>query len=549
MPIRLFEEDSRPSCVNRGIIIAIGSILIFTGYASLWVWRSQLQPLDVLRCAQPPVLAPSDIYADATQFLSVDYHNHSIGLLSGAIQIPTESYDDLSLDPAEDPRFKALGTFQTYLARHFPRTWMHVEKVNSYGLLFTLPGSDPGLKPVLLMAHQDVVPVNPITLYQWNHPPYSGYYDGEFIWGRGSSDTKNSVIGILEATENLLQQAWQPKQGVLISFGFDEELGGYRGAKSLAEKITSRYGPDSIDFIVDEGTGLSYEFGALFALPATAEKGYVDIKTIVETPGGHSSTPPDHSGIGFAAQVVTELEGTKLFEPSLDKYHPLISELSCFATYSPDVDTHTRKKWLSLASSEDERQSLAKEFSSDRFQRSSIITTQAVDVIGGGVKVNALPEVVEVTTNYRINLDSSVSSVLDRYIEIAALVAKRNGLGLLRNNETLITPTDNGALKVSSRQSLEPVPSSPTSGRIWDLIGGITRHVYEDLLGMGPLYFSPSLISGNTDTRHYLNLTRSIYRYTPMLDTGINIHTVDEHISADGHIALVMWYYEFLQVV
>jgi Gly-Xaa carboxypeptidase len=65
----------------------------------------------------------------------------------------------------------------------------------------------------------DVVPVDPTTVHQWTHPPYSGYFDGEFllypsardthlplslsgkrIWGRGSSDDKSGLIGILQVS-------------------------------------------------------------------------------------------------------------------------------------------------------------------------------------------------------------------------------------------------------------------------------------------------------------------------------------------------------------
>jgi len=51
-------------------------------------------------------------------------------------------------------------------------------KVNTYGLLYEWKGSDDSLKPLLLVAHQDVVPVDPDTIDEWTYPPYSGYYDG-----------------------------------------------------------------------------------------------------------------------------------------------------------------------------------------------------------------------------------------------------------------------------------------------------------------------------------------------------------------------------------
>jgi len=66
----------------------------------------------------------------------------------------------------------------------------------------------------------DVVPVEPSTVSQWTHPPYSGHFDGEHVpdstefanlrttgesvWGRGSSDDKSGLIGILFVLVSLI---------------------------------------------------------------------------------------------------------------------------------------------------------------------------------------------------------------------------------------------------------------------------------------------------------------------------------------------------------
>lgn len=65
----------------------------------------------------------------------------------------------------EDPRFDIMGDLHGYLEKTFPRVWatLDVETVQKWGLLLTWKGSDDKLKPVVLMAHQDVVPVNPST--------------------------------------------------------------------------------------------------------------------------------------------------------------------------------------------------------------------------------------------------------------------------------------------------------------------------------------------------------------------------------------------------
>ena len=72
-----------------------------------------------------------------------------------------------------------------------------VTKVNTYGLHYEWTGSNPSLKPLLLTAHQDVVPVEPATINEWKYPPYSGHFDGENVWGRGSEDDKSGLIGIM----------------------------------------------------------------------------------------------------------------------------------------------------------------------------------------------------------------------------------------------------------------------------------------------------------------------------------------------------------------
>ena len=54
-----------------------------------------------------------------------------------------------------------------------------------------------GKKVSLVIVNKDVVPVNPESIDEWTHPPFSGYYDGERVWGRGSSDDKSGLIGLM----------------------------------------------------------------------------------------------------------------------------------------------------------------------------------------------------------------------------------------------------------------------------------------------------------------------------------------------------------------
>ena len=91
--------------------------------------------------------------------------------LAQSLQFQTISYEDRSRLDGE--KFLAL---HDYLEETFPRVHSEIErrKINEYSLLYTWQGSDQDLNPAVLMAHTDVVPVEPGTEEDWNHPAYYG---------------------------------------------------------------------------------------------------------------------------------------------------------------------------------------------------------------------------------------------------------------------------------------------------------------------------------------------------------------------------------------
>ena len=153
--------------------------------------------------------------------------------LSQAVQHRTESYDDLPLDPT-DSRFDKHYAFASFLESEFPKVFdaLSHETVNTHAHLFTWKGSEASLKPVLLMAHTDTVPVLEATLGAWTYDPFAGQITvdgtaetpGTWLWGRGVSDCKNSLMGILGAVERLVTEGFKPERTIVLSFGFDEEV-------------------------------------------------------------------------------------------------------------------------------------------------------------------------------------------------------------------------------------------------------------------------------------------------------------------------------------
>src|SRR5678816_3650729 len=173
---------------------------------------------------------------------------------------------------------------------------MSRDELASRTLVYTWPGSDPSLAPVVLMAHQDVVPVTPGTEGAWKHPPFSGAVADGAVWGRGSVDDKGSLIGTFEAIETLAKAGFRPKRTVIVVSGGDEEVVG-QGARAAAAWLAAR--KIKAEFVLDEGlvviTDNPISRGKL-AVIGTAEKGYATLRVTAPAPGGHSSAPPADGG-------------------------------------------------------------------------------------------------------------------------------------------------------------------------------------------------------------------------------------------------------------
>lgn len=451
-----------------------------------------------------------------------------------------------------------------------------VEHVNRLGLIYTFQGVDTTRKPILFTAHQDVVPIDDPS--DWTHPPFEGHFDGQWLWGRGASDCKNVLIGLLSVLEELLKQDWHPQRTVLLGFGFDEESHGWLGAGSISKVLEERYGKNGLEFILDEGgEGLRSLGGGsdssdeiLYALPGVGEKGNTDLVLDLAVPGGHSSIPPTHTGIGIISEIIYELERQELFTAWLGPSHPSYGTLECEARYSPD---HV-ESWLPEKLAAGDAAALGEAVAQSRGPkiRFTLQTSQAADLINGGVKTNALPEKISAVVNYRVALHQETDIVRERALRIIGPIAERHNISIIQNYPGTATTKldDNGerTLTLSSlSEPLQPAPISPTdplTSKVWARFAGVTRSVFEshpDPAKSKSTYISESeggvqsasnptvvvsgdIMTGNTDTRFYWSLTENIYRWSPSREgAALNIHTVDERVRLDAHLEAIMLYY------
>ena len=122
--------------------------------------------------------------------------------MSRAIQIQSVS--------TGDPETQETAPFAEYVAwtrETYPEVHeqLGLELIAEHSMLFTWAGSNTDLKPILLTAHYDVVPIAPGSEGDWSYPPFSGTVTGGYVWGRGALDDKSGVIAMLEAVTLLIE--------------------------------------------------------------------------------------------------------------------------------------------------------------------------------------------------------------------------------------------------------------------------------------------------------------------------------------------------------
>lgn len=510
-------------------------------------------------------------------------------LLSGAVQVDTSVGDDWPTVTQDPARWEAVfAPFHAYLRSAFPLihatdSRIKLELVNTWGLVYTFPGSNETLPPLVLMAHQDVVPVEPETISAWTHPPFSGFVDTDLglVWGRGAGDCKASLISILATLESLLRANFYPERTIVCSFGFDEESAGTQGGVELANFLHERYGDNGAAMIVDEGGEIDLGLGIAVASPNVAEKGYLDARITVHTAGGHSSEPRDHTSIGLLAQLITAIEANP-YKPAIqlagkkpEEVTPALQYLQCTRD-APKADPKLSKAlkklekmqrkiaegskwgrgWLEKSL---DRQAAKVLSLMDREQRFGFQTTQAVDLISGGVKINALPEQASTVINHRIDVSSSTDEVRRHIYHTLQPVAKKLKLSLQGDGAAWgFVPSSSHAgagrivLSDAFDSPLEPAPFTPIGPKDapWNLLQGVIRAVWDDML------VAPDVMGGNTDTKSYWKLTRHIFRFSPGSDLpfpikgeGDNIHTVDERTSIHGLVKSTEFYSLLIQAV
>lgn len=374
---------------------------------------------------------------------------------------------------------------------------------DTLSLLYTWEGSDPALDPLLLMAHQDVVPVNIGTEGDWTGGPFSGDIIDGHVYGRGAIDDKGSLVALMEAADALAASGFAPRRTVHFMFGHDEEVSGSGAEKGVA--LLKSRGVSPV-MALDEGFMIvdpSPLTGKPMAFIGVAEKGYMTVEITATAEGGHSSTPPRDSAAVRLSRALVALDENQM---PADFARPPISTL--FEAAAADMPLISRMAfanlWLFQGTVEGQMAGIPS-------ANAMIRTTTAPTMLIGSAKENVLAQRATAVVNFRIHPNDTEDDVLAHVKRVTAgipdLSIKMGTSGIRGPGASPVSPTDNRAYAVLAA-------------------------VAADASGGAPV--APGLVLGATDARYASAITDSVYRFFPAVMSPEDLsgfHGTNERMS------------------
>jgi len=487
------------------------------GLAALLIAVGAVLTGRTLAVRMPPAAPAAEAGAALPASVSIERAAQRLG---EAVRMPTISFQRGLENEATRRSLAAFEEFRDWIEKTYPAFSGAARRdiVNKYSLLFTWEGSEPSLKPVLLMSHMDVVPVVPGTEKDWSHAPFSGAVADGSVWGRGTLDNKGSLVAMLEAADALAAQGFRPKRTIMFAFGHDEEIGGQEGNVKIAELLASR--GVRLAFVDDEGglvtRGAVKGIEVPVALVGVAERGMLSLQLTAHATGGHSSMPPhqEETAVGRLVRAI-ELVGQNPFSSQIDG--PTRRMLEALA---PALPFGRRLVFANLWLFEPLVERVMNE---DPATAAQLHTTIAPTMLNAGIKENVLPPEARGVVNFRIHPRDTITGVTghvgeainDPKVDIAALPGARE------------------ASRVSNMD-----------GPAYRLLSETIRRAYPDAL------VAPNLTVAGTDSRHYLDLTDNVFRFIPIRvtpDELAGFHGTNERITVTTLGEAIGFYWTLMQ--
>ncbi len=245
-------------------------------------------------------------------------------------------------------------------------------------------------KPLLLIAHSDVVPVDRT---QWTTEPFAGVVKDGMIYGRGAEDDKSLLSAELAVLVELRQRGVKLNRDVILLSESDEEAGSSGMSwviQNAYEKIDAEFALNEFSYSMDTSSGVR-----VFQIQ-TAEKIPTRVKLTARGTAGHGSLPRADNPVLRLARALSRLTDTDepvAMNATTRKYFADISQLPDYAWLRP-----------LLPKLEDPGQSMAAANQireRDAELNAMLRTTVVPTMLQAGMKINVIPNVAQAQVDVR----------------------------------------------------------------------------------------------------------------------------------------------------
>jgi len=275
-------------------------------------------------------------------------------------------------------------------------------------LVAILHGTDAKSKPMLLLAHIDVVEANRAD---WTRDPFKLIEENGYFFGRGASDDKAQAAIWVDSLVRLKTSGFKPKRDIKLALTCGEESEAYNGIEDLVKNHRSLV---DAEFALNEGAdGLLDEHDKPVVLEVQGgEKVYQDFTLTVTNPGGHSSRPVPANAIYQLSAGLSRI-GAYGFPPRFND-----ATRGYFTRMQARVNPEQAAAMKALVANINDPAAL-KTVTADPMWNSMLRTTCVATMVSAGHAPNALPQRATANVNCRILPGTPVEEVRAKLAELA----------------------------------------------------------------------------------------------------------------------------------
>jgi len=356
-------------------------------------------------------------------------------------------------------RFREAGVPEADIFVGGPRPEKH-------NVVARIRGRDATKKPVLLLAHLDVVEA---LKEDWSADldPYVFTERDGYYYGRGTADDKAMAAIFVANVFRMKREGWMPDRDVIIALTADEEGGTANGVEWLLANH-----PERVDaaVVINEGGGGALRDGRPLANYVQAtEKLYAEMTLRVRNRGGHSSVPRPDNAIVTLADALAKV-GRHAFPIQFNEV------TRAFFTQTALIETPEMGRAMRALVANPADAAAAAVVAADPRYNSMLRTTCVPTLLRGGHAPNALPQLAEANVNCRMFPGDTPDQVRDALARVIG---------------------DTAVQVVAQFAARPPEPPTPLLPDVMQPIGQVTR----DLFGAIPVI--PVMSTGATDGRFF----------------------------------------------